>query len=120
MFLVVFILRGIALLYLYYLGFSVWCTLSVTLLTIAIGAFPPMEGNTYLQPRTMLHTACATNIHSRLFMLAPEIALFLAIDLHCSLHKMDYEAKAPLLEEDKVTVNTNFVGWVEQRVRRSV
>jgi hypothetical protein len=53
-------------------------------------------------------------------MPAPEMALFMAIDFHCSLQKMAGSAGAR--QEDVVTyfVNRDAAGWVEQRVRRRV
>ena len=54
------------------------------------------------------------------FMLAPEMALFLAIDFDCALQNQDSYAGA--MGEDEVTyfVNRDSAGWVEQRVRRRV
>ena len=54
------------------------------------------------------------------YMLAPELALFLAIDFDCFLQNMASATGAR--EEDEVTyyVNRDSAGWVEQRVRRRV
>ena len=48
--------------------------------------------------------------------------LFLAIDLHCGLHRMDAEGEAPWPDDDKVTyfMNRDSQGWVQQTVRRRV
>ena len=56
------------------------------------------------------------------FMLPPQAALFLAIDVHCRMQDMDCRAQSPLTEDDHVVyyVNRDFAGWVQQRVRRRV
>ena len=56
------------------------------------------------------------------FMLPPQTALFLAIDLDCGLHRMDAEGEASRPGDDKVTywVNRDSQGWVQQTVRRRV
>ena len=55
-------------------------------------------------------------------MLPPEIALFLAVDLHCFLQEMEPRQGASMPTFDEVTyyVNRDSAGWVEQRVRRRV
>jgi hypothetical protein len=53
-------------------------------------------------------------------MLAPEMALFLAIDLHRSLQEMDSYTGAPGADEVTYYVNRDSQGWVEQRVKRRV
>ena len=87
---------------------------------MAVGDFPPMGGSHHSQPCTLLHSSCASDILHSGFRLAPETALFLAIDLHCFLQTMARGARAPVSEDDEVTyyVNRDFAGWVEQRVRR--
>lgn len=104
-----------------YLGVRVCCTLSRTLLAMAVGDFSPI-GSKYSEPRTLVHTASVADIHCPPLMLAPETALFLAIDLHCFVQKMESERRPPLHEDDHVTyyVNRDAAGWVAQRVRRRV
>jgi hypothetical protein len=55
-------------------------------------------------------------------MLAPQIALFLAIDFHCALQRMDAKVEEARPDEDEVTyfVNRGSQGWVVQTVRRRV
>lgn len=53
-------------------------------------------------------------------MHAPETTLFLAIDMHLSLQKMDSYTRAPVVDEVTYYVNMDSAGWVEQRVRRRV
>ena len=64
----------------------------------------------------------AANFHPPSFMLAPQTALFFAIDLHCVLQRMVNEGEAPRPGEDEVKyfVNRDSQGWVEQTVRRRV
>ena len=66
------------------------------------------------------HSACHKLPPS--LRLAPQSALFLAIDLHCGLQMMDAEGGAPWPREDEVTyfVNRDSQGWVQQTVRRRV
>lgn len=79
---------------------------------MAVGAIPCTERGSGMMP-----TRQATN-----FMLPPQAALFLAIDLHCGLHRMGAEGEAPRPDDDKVTyfVNKDSQGWVQQIVRRRV
>ena len=58
--------------------------------------------------------------HFAQLLLAHEMALFLAIDLHRSLQEMDSH-KVPA-DADEITyyVNRDSAGWVEQRVKRRV
>ena len=55
-------------------------------------------------------------------LLAPQHALFLAIDLHCVLQQMEAEGQGARPQEDEVTyfVNRDSQGWVAQTVRRRV
>jgi hypothetical protein len=86
---------------------------------MAIGALPPMEGYKDHLARGFKR---ASDFHPSSFMLKPETALFLAIDIHCRLQNMDSGAQRPCNELDEVVyyVNKDFAGWVEQRVRRRV
>ena len=81
-----------------------------------------MGVNNYSERHTVRHTASVPQAHCHPFMLAPETALFLAIDMHCSLQKMDSRRGATNPKVDEVTyyVNRDSAGWVEQRVRRRV
>ena len=89
---------------------------------MAVGPIPPMEGCTNPVPRMLRLATRAPKIHPPSFTLPPEIALFLAIDLHCVLQNMESAAHTPLGAEDEVVyyVNRDFSGWVEQRVTRRV
>ena len=86
-------------------------------LAMAVAAIPPMEGQNSIIP--IQH---ATTFHPPSFILAPETALFLAIDFHCALQRMDAEGAAARPGEDEVTyfVNRDSQGWVVQTVRRRV
>ena len=96
--------------------------MSLTFLAMAVAEFPLMGVNNYSERRTVRHTASVPQAHCHPFMLAPETALFLAIDMHCSLQKMDSRRGATNPKVDEVTyyVNRDSAGWVEQRVRRRV
>ena len=98
------------------------CSLSLTLEAMAVGEFPPTGGSNCSDRRTMRHTATVPQAQCPPFTLPPETALFLAIDIHCLLQKMDSHSGAPLHNDDEVTyyVNRDSAGWVEQRVRRRV
>ena len=89
---------------------------------MAVGQFPAVGGNKCDAPCTLQHTTSVPDIQCPPFMLEPQTALFLAIDLHCSLQEMEARKGAPLPEDDQVTyyVNRDSAGWVEQRVRRRV
>ena len=87
---------------------------------MAVGEFPPVGGNNFSAPRTLRDVACVRGRHFPPFPLAPEMALFLAIDLHRSLQIMDSHARAPEQDEVVYYVNRDSAGWVEQRVRRRV
>ena len=89
---------------------------------MAVGHFPPVGGTKCSERRSAGHTAGVPDTQGRPFMLPPEIALFLAVDFHCSLQEMDSRRRAPLPAHDEVTyyVNRDSAGWVEQRVRRRV
>jgi hypothetical protein len=71
----------------------------------------------YVVPHSLQHKQSPPS-----FLVRPKIALFPHIDLHCCLQNMDHKSQAPLPEEDEVTyyVNKDYVGWVEQQVRRHV
>ena len=68
------------------------------------------------------HIGCGTNIHPSTFLITPQAALFMTIDLHCCLQDMERHPQTPMPEEDMVIyyVNRDFAGWVEQHVRRRV
>ena len=86
---------------------------------MAIGALPPMQGYKDHLARGFKR---ASNFLPSSFMLPPETALFLAIDMHCRLQDMDSGAQRPANDTDEVVyyVNRDWSGWVEQRVRRRV
>jgi hypothetical protein len=88
---------------------------------MAVGENHPI-GVKYSYPLTGVHTNSVADMHCPPLMLAPETALFLAIDLHCSVQRMESERRSPLPEDDHVTyyVNRDSAGWVAQRVRRRV
>jgi hypothetical protein len=88
---------------------------------MAVGDSRPV-GRKCSDTLTSVHTASVADMHCPPLMLAPETALFLAIDLHCSVHRMESERRSPLPEDDHVTyfVNRDAAGWVAQRVRRRV
>ena len=66
----------------------------VALLAMAVGAIPPMEGHNNHQLRMFILTLRASAFHPSSFILAPQIALFRAIDFHCKLQNMDAEGEA--------------------------
>ena len=82
---------------------------------MAIGAKPPEDG--YKAHVRSMFRPSPRPLQFPLvgFMLPPQTALFLAIDLHCHLQGM-------VSSEDEVVyyANRDFSGWVEQRVRRRV
>ena len=82
---------------------------------MAIGAKPPSEGYKHQVKRVFDPTPRPLQFPLAGFMLPPQTALFLAIDLHCHLQGMDST-------DDEVVyyVNRDFSGWVEQRVTRRV
>lgn len=88
---------------------------------LLVRSLPPTDAKT-------VHLACLCtlmqlqNSPPPSFMLSPQSALFLAIDLHCLLQTMDSAAHTSLGVEDEVVyyVNRDFSGWVEQRVKRRV
>ena len=84
---------------------------------MAVGATPPMEGQNCTLP--IRH---ATTLHDPSSMLAPETALFFAIDLHFALQMMGAQGEAARPDKDEVTyfVNRDSQGWVVQTVRRRV
>ena len=88
---------------------------------MAVGEFPPL-GSKYCQPRTLAQLASAAASHCPPFMLNPETALFLALDLDSSMQRMESSRRQPLPEDDHVTyyVNRDSNGWVAQRVTRRV
>jgi hypothetical protein len=88
---------------------------------MAVGDNRPIDRK-YSDPLTGVHTNSVADMHCPPLMLAPETALFLAIDLHCSVQRMESERRSPLPEDDHVTyyVNRDSAGWVAQRVRRRV
>ena len=88
---------------------------------MAVGEFPPL-GTKSSERVTLVHTASVVAIPCPPLMLAPETALFRAIDLDCSLQKMESSRRPPLPEDDLVTyfVNRDAAGWVAQRVTRRV
>ena len=97
-------------------------TLSHILVAMAVAEFPPMGTSNCSDRHTVPHAASLPQAHSPPFRLAPESALFLAIDMLSSLQKMDSATRAPLPDDDAVTyyVNRDSAGWVEQRVTRRV
>ena len=68
----------------------------------------------------MQDAACVSRRHFPPFLLAPEMALFLAIDLHRSLQEMDSHNVPADADEITYYVNRDSAGWVEQRVKRRV
>ena len=92
------------------------------LVAMAVGQFPPVGGRKCDDDCKLRHTAEVPVTHCPPFMLPPQIALFLAIDLHCCLQEMEPKKGAPLAGDDEVVyyVNRDSAGWVEQRVRRRV
>ncbi len=87
---------------------------------LLVQSLPPTDAKT-------VHLACLCTLMQLQnsppsFMLSPQSALFLAIDLHCLLQTMDSAAHTSLGVEDEVVyyVNRDFSGWVEQRVKRRV
>ena len=111
----------IALSFVTYLGVRMLATLCWALLAMARGEFPPL-GFRVSDPHTLVHTASKKAIPCPPLMLAHEVALFLAIDLDCSVQKMESSRRLPLPEDDHVTyyVNRDAAGWVAQRVTRRV
>ena len=87
---------------------------------MAVGDFPLMGGNNSSRLRTLRDVACISGKHFHPFSIAPAMALFLAINLHRSLQRMDSHARAPKEDEVVYYVNRDSAGWVEQRVRRRV
>jgi hypothetical protein len=87
---------------------------------MAVGDFPAMGATKHLQPCRMQNAYSVSHGHFRHFMLAPAMALFLAIDLHLSLQDMDSGKGAPDADEVTYYVNRDSAGWVEQRVKRRV
>jgi hypothetical protein len=89
---------------------------------MAVGALPTLEGSKDHLARMYMHSSPLSNFHPPPFMLPPQTALFLAIDLHCSMQAMDSGGQPPFTEDDQVVyyVNRDFNGWVQQRVRRRV
>ena len=84
---------------------------------MAVGHFPAVGGSKCNEP-----TASGPNLQCPPLTLAPQTALFAAIDLHCCLQEMEARRRSPLPADDLVTyyVNRDSAGWVEQRVRRRV
>lgn len=70
----------------------------------------------------LLHIPHNTNNHPPSFLVGPQIALFVDIDLHCYCKIWIAKPQATMPEEDEVTydVNKDSVGWVEQHIRRHV
>ena len=87
---------------------------------MAVGEFVSKGGNNFTTPRTLRDVASVTGRHFPPCPIAPEMALFLAIDLHRSLQRMDSHARAPKEDDVIYYVNRDSAGWVEQRVRRRV
>ena len=87
---------------------------------MAVGDFPLMGGNNSSRLCTLRDVACISGKHFHPFLIAPAMALFLAINLHRSLQRMDSHARAPKEDEVIYYVNRDSAGWVEQRVRRRV
>ena len=88
---------------------------------MAVGEFPP-AGKKLSEPSTFVHRDSVAAIPCPPLMLAPQTALFAAIDLDCSVQKMESSRRPPLPEHDHVTyyVNRDAAGWVAQRVTRRV
>ena len=88
---------------------------------MAVGAVVP-QGHNYQHRRTFMSLPCASNCHPNSFMMAPQYALFRAIDLHCVVQTMEAAAEAAFREVDEVTyfVNRDSQGWVQQTVKRRV
>lgn len=90
---------------------------------MAVGTNPPREGRSYHQGRMLIPLPRASICHPLpSCMLAPQYALFRAIDLHCALQTMGAEGEASLPAQDEVTyfVNRDSQSWVVQTVRRRV
>jgi hypothetical protein len=89
---------------------------------MAVGQFPAVGGSKCKEPRLLQPTPSGPNLQCPPLTLAPQTALFLAIDLHCCLQEMEARKGSPLPADDLVTyyVNRDSAGWVEQRVRRRV
>lgn len=79
-----FFSAGIALFCQDYFGVRVCSTLLRTTRAMAIGEFHPI-GRKCTELLTFVHTTSVADMHCPSFTLAPEIALFLALDLHSSM-----------------------------------
>ena len=77
-----------------YLGVGMLGTLSRTLLAMAVGEFLPL-GFRVSEPRTLVHTTSKKAIPCPPLMLALETALFLAIDVDCSVQKWNLQEDRP-------------------------
>ena len=89
---------------------------------MAVGALPVVKCSKADVTRIFIPSPRLSTFLPPSFMLPPETALFLAIDLHCRMQNMDSGAQTPFSEDDQVLyyVNRDFPGWVQQRVRRRV
>ena len=89
---------------------------------MAVGALPLAQGSRDLLARMFIHSPIRPNFHPPSFMLPPQSALFLAIDLDCRMQNMGSGAQTSFNEDDQVVyfVNRDFAGWVQQVVRRRV
>lgn len=88
---------------------------------MALGAIQT-DGHSYQQGRNFVSVPRSSNCHPSSNLLAPQYALFRAIDLHCVVQTMEAEGEPQFPEEDQVTyfVNRDSQGWVQQTVRRRV
>ena len=105
----------------YYLGEPLLGFRAPTVLAMAVGEFPALRCRVG-EPCSLVHTTSVAAIPCPPLMMAPETALFLAIDLDCSVQNMQSSRRPPPPEDDHVTyfVNRDAAGWVAQRVTRRV
>ena len=93
---------------------------SLALLAMAVGKFQTIGGTNQPQPSMLQDADSVPPGPFPQCLLAPETALFFAIDLDRSLQIMESYTGAPTADEVTYYVNKDSAGWVEQRVRRRV
>ena len=87
---------------------------------MAVGKFQTIGGTNQPQPSMLQDADSVPPGPFPQCLLAPETALFFAIDLDRSLQIMESYTGAPTADEVTYYVNKDSAGWVEQRVRRRV
>ena len=93
----------------YYLGEPLLGFRAPTVLAMAVGEFPALRCRVG-EPRSLVHTTSVAAIPCPPLMMAPETALFLAIDLDFSVQNMQSSRRPPPLKT--TMLHTSSIGML--------